>query len=93
MDLAAAEAAGIRDAAGRAGLLEYLESRGFSLAEMVEAEEQGRLFALAGDAVIRSGPSRHSLRTAAEATLRAKQVEDLGLGGDQGLAVVLENVA
>ncbi len=67
MDLAAAEAAGIRDAAGRAGLLEYLESRGFSLADMVEAEEQGRLFALAGDAVIRSGPARHSLRTAAEA--------------------------
>lgn len=65
MDLAAAAAAGIRDAAARAGLLEYLETQGFSLAEMVEAERQGRLFALAGDAVIRSGPAVHSLRSAA----------------------------
>jgi class 3 adenylate cyclase len=65
MDLAAAEAAGIRDAAARAGLLEYLESKGFSLAEMAEAERTGRLFALAGDAVIQSGPAVHSLRSAA----------------------------
>lgn len=65
MDFDAAEAAGIRDPLGRAGLLTYLESEGFTLAEMVEAERQGRLFALAGDAVIRSGPAEHSLRSAA----------------------------
>jgi class 3 adenylate cyclase len=67
MDLAAAEAAGIRDPAGRAGLLEYLEAKGFSLDEMAEAERNGRLFALAGDAIIQSGPAVHSLRTAAQA--------------------------
>jgi class 3 adenylate cyclase len=66
VDLDAAQAAGIRDPYGRANLLSYLESEGFTLAEMVEAERQGRLFALAGDAVIRSGPYRHTLRTAAE---------------------------
>lgn len=61
-----AEAAGIRDAAGRTELLDYLESLGFSLEEMVEAEQQGRLFALAGDAQLRSGPPKYSLRDAAE---------------------------
>ena len=34
--------------------------------EMVEAEREGRLFALAGDAQMRSGRRVHSLRTAAE---------------------------
>jgi class 3 adenylate cyclase len=65
VDLDAAQAAGIRDAAGRSNLLDYLESVGFSLEEMLEAEQHGRLFALAGDAVLRSGPPVHSLRDAA----------------------------
>ncbi|MCW2497809.1 adenylate/guanylate cyclase domain-containing protein [Jatrophihabitans sp.] len=67
MDLDAAERAGIRDATRRAALLDYLDGLGFSLEEMVAAEAQGRLFALAGDAVVRSGPPRHSLRDAAAA--------------------------
>jgi class 3 adenylate cyclase len=65
VDLDAAQAAGIADAARRSELLDFLDSRGFSLAEMVEAEQNGRLFALAGDAVLRSGPPVHSLRDAA----------------------------
>jgi class 3 adenylate cyclase len=65
VDTDAAQAAGIRDAERRRSLLEYLESRGFSLDDMVEAEAQGRLFALAGDAIIRSGRARYSLRSAA----------------------------
>jgi class 3 adenylate cyclase len=69
LDLDALAAAGIRDPHGRRALLEYLDSLGFTTAELVEAERRGRLFALAGDAVIRSGPPVHSLRTAAE-TLR-----------------------
>ena len=67
MDADVAEAAGIRNAPARTELLDYLESLGFTLEDMVEAEQQGRLFALAGDAVLRSGPPRHSLRDAAAA--------------------------
>lgn len=65
MDLDAARAAGIGDAPRRAALLDYLEAQGFGLEEMVEAEAQGRLFALAGDALARSGRARHSLSSAA----------------------------
>jgi class 3 adenylate cyclase len=60
-------AAGIHDAHGRRPLLEYLDSLGFSVDEMVEAEREGRLFALAGDAAMRSGRRVHSLRTVAAA--------------------------
>jgi class 3 adenylate cyclase len=38
---------------------------------MVEAERRGRLFALSGDAVMRSGPPVHSLRSAAQAVGRS----------------------
>jgi class 3 adenylate cyclase len=65
VDLNAAEAAGIRDAGRRRELLQYLDSQGFGLDEMVEAELQGRLFALAGDAATRSGRPVHSLASAA----------------------------
>jgi class 3 adenylate cyclase len=65
VDADAAEAAGIKDVERRRPLLEYLDSRGFSLADMAEAEAQGRLFALSGDAIIRSGRPVHSLRSAA----------------------------
>lgn len=71
IDLDALQAAGIRDAHARRALLEYLDGLGFTTAEMVEAERRGRLFALSGDLIIRSGPPRYSLRTAAESIGRS----------------------
>jgi len=67
VDLDALDAAGIADALKRAGLIEYLDSLGFTADEMVEAERRGRLFGLAGDVLQWSGPPTYSLRTAAEA--------------------------
>jgi class 3 adenylate cyclase len=67
VDLDALQAAGIKNAHGRRELLEYLDSLGFSAAEMVAAEEHGRLFALSGDGALKSGKATHSLRTAAQA--------------------------
>ncbi|ORV50915.1 hypothetical protein AWC02_03630 [Mycolicibacter engbaekii] len=67
VDWDALEAAGIADARTRAGLIEYLDALGFTAEEMVQAELQGRLFGLAGDAVGRSGPPTYTLQSAAEA--------------------------
>jgi class 3 adenylate cyclase len=67
IDLDALETAGIANARQRAALIEYLDGLGFSIDEMVEAEQRGRLFGLAGDGVRRSGRPTYSLRTAAEA--------------------------
>ena len=67
LDFDALEAAGIADARARAGLLEYLAGLGFTTDEMVEAEHRGRLFGLAGDALLWSGPQIYTLRTAADA--------------------------
>lgn len=67
VDFDALEAAGIANARERAGLIEYLDNLGFSAEEMVEAERNGRLFGLAGDALLQSGPPIYTLRTAAEA--------------------------
>src|SRR5262249_55059210 len=67
VDLDALAAAGIKDAAARRRLLEYLEALGFTADEMVAAEDHGRLFALAGDGALRSGRPVHSLRSAAAA--------------------------
>jgi class 3 adenylate cyclase len=67
LDFEALEAAGIADARERAGLIEYLVRLGFTVDEMVEAEQRGRLFGLAGDVLLRSGPPIYTLRTAAEA--------------------------
>lgn len=67
MDFDALEAAGIADPRERAGLIEYLVGLGFSTEEMVEAERNGRLFGLAGDVLLWSGPPIYSLRTAADA--------------------------
>ncbi|WP_199178020.1 adenylate/guanylate cyclase domain-containing protein [Mycobacterium hubeiense] len=67
VDFDALQAAGIANARERAPLIEYLDSLGFTAEEMVEAERRGRLFGLAGDALQRSGPPIHSLRSAAEA--------------------------
>jgi class 3 adenylate cyclase len=66
LDFEAMEAAGIADARPRAGLIEYLAGLGFTVDEMVEAERHGRLFGLAGDALLWSGPETYTLRTAAE---------------------------
>ena len=56
VDFDALEAAGIANARGRAGLIDYLDKLGFTADEMVEAERRGRLFGLAGDVLQRSGP-------------------------------------
>ena len=67
VDFAALEAAGIANARERAGLIEYLADLGFTADEMVEAERHGRLFGLAGDVLLWSGPPIYTLRTAADA--------------------------
>ena len=65
--ISALEAAGIANTRERAGLIEYLADLGFTADEMVEAERHGRLFGLAGDALLWSGPQIYTLRTAADA--------------------------
>jgi class 3 adenylate cyclase len=67
VDWEALEAAGVADARARAGLIEYLTGLGFTVDEMAEAERHGRLFGLAGDVLLLSGPPIYTLRTAAEA--------------------------
>ena len=67
MDFEALEAAGIAHARERAGLIEYLARLGFTADDMVEAERRGRLFGLAGDVLLWSGPPIYTLRTAADA--------------------------
>jgi len=66
VDFAALDAAGIVNARERAGLIEYLTGLGFTADQMVEAERQGRLFGLAGDVLLWSGPQVYTLRTAAD---------------------------
>ena len=67
VDLDALQAAGIANERERAGLINYLDSPGFTVRDMVDAERRGRLFGLAGDVLQWSGPPIYSLRTAAEA--------------------------
>jgi class 3 adenylate cyclase len=67
LDFDAMQAAGIADPRGRAGLIHYLAELGFSTAEMADAERRGRLFGLAGDVLLWSGPQTYTLRTAADA--------------------------
>jgi class 3 adenylate cyclase len=66
LDFDAMQAAGIADPHSRARLLEYLAGLGFTLDEMVAAERNGRLFGLAGDVLLWSGPQIYTLRTAAD---------------------------
>lgn len=76
LDFEALEAAGIANARERAGLIKYLDSLGFSAEEMVDAERRGRLFGLAGDVLLWSGPSIYTLRSAAGALgVPVEQVE------------------
>ncbi len=67
VDFDALEAAGLKNARDRAGILEYLDSLGFTAEEMIEADGRGRLFGLAGDVLQWSGRPVYSVRTAAEA--------------------------
>jgi class 3 adenylate cyclase len=67
LDFEALEAAGIANARERAPLIAYLAGLGFTADDMVEAERRGRLFGLAGDVSLWSGPPTYSLRTAAAA--------------------------
>jgi class 3 adenylate cyclase len=66
LDFDAIQAAGIDDPRARAGLIEYLAGLGFTADEMAQAERHGRLFGLAGDALLWSGPQIFTLRSAAE---------------------------
>lgn len=54
------------DANGRLELLQFLEEQGCSLEEMVAAHARGRLFALAGDRLIRPDRDRYDLLEVAE---------------------------
>lgn len=67
LDFDGLEAAGIADARSRSGLIEYLAGLGFTADEMADAERRGRLFGLAGDALLLSGPQTYTLRSAADA--------------------------
>jgi class 3 adenylate cyclase len=71
MDRGALEDAGLYDpaapdAAERLELIEFLVEQGCSLDEMTAANERGRLFALAGDRVIRPGRDIFTLAEVAE---------------------------
>jgi class 3 adenylate cyclase len=66
-DFEALEAAGIANPRERADLIKYLDGLGFTVEEMVDAERRGRLFGLAGDVLLWSGPPIYTVQTAAEA--------------------------
>jgi class 3 adenylate cyclase len=66
LDFDALEAAGVANPRERADLLKYLGELGFTVEEMVEAEQRGRLFGLAGDVLQWSGRPIYTLATAAE---------------------------
>jgi class 3 adenylate cyclase len=66
LDFQALEAAGIANPRERADLLKYLGELGFTVEEMVEAEQRGRLFGLAGDVLQWSGRPIYTVGAAAE---------------------------
>ncbi len=66
LDWEALEAAGIANPRERADLIKYLGELGFPLEEMVEAEQRGRLFGLAGDVLQWSGRPIYTIAAAAE---------------------------
>lgn len=71
MDAASWQAAGLYDpaapnAADRLALLEFLTEQGCDLEEMVEAQARDRLFALAGDRMIRPARPRYDCVSAAD---------------------------
>jgi class 3 adenylate cyclase len=66
LDFDKLEAAGIANPRERADLLKYLSELGFTVEEMAEAEQRGRLFGLSGDVLQWSGRPIHTLATAGE---------------------------
>jgi class 3 adenylate cyclase len=66
LDFEALEAAGIANPRERADLIKYLGELEFTVEEMVEAEQRGRLFGLAGDVLQWSGRPIYTMATAAE---------------------------
>ncbi|QLL10292.1 adenylate/guanylate cyclase domain-containing protein [Mycobacterium vicinigordonae] len=66
LDFEALEAAGIANPRERADLIKYLADLGFTLDEMAEAEQRGRLFGLAGDVLQWSGRPIYTVAAAAE---------------------------
>ena len=66
LDFEALEAAGIANPRERTDLIKYLGELGFTAEEMVEAEQRGRLFGLAGDVLQWSGRPIYTMATAAE---------------------------
>ena len=71
MDVESWTAAGLYDAAapdaaGRLELLTFLAEQGCSLEEMIAADARGRLFALAGDRLIRPDRDRYDLQQVAD---------------------------
>jgi class 3 adenylate cyclase len=66
LDFEALEAAGIANPRERTDLIKYLGELGFTVEEMVEAEQRGRLFGLAGDVLQWSGRPIYTVATAAE---------------------------
>lgn len=66
LDFEALEAAGIANPRERADLIKYLDDLGFTIEEMAEAEQRGRLFGLAGDVLQWSGRPIYTLADAAE---------------------------
>jgi class 3 adenylate cyclase len=66
LDFEALEAAGIANPRERTDLIKYLGELGFTVDEMVEAEQRGRLFGLAGDVLQWSGRPIYTIATAAE---------------------------
>jgi len=66
LDFEALEAAGIANPRERADLLKYLVELGFTVDEMAEAEQRGRLFGLAGDVLAWSGRPIYTMAAAAD---------------------------
>src|SRR5690242_16874057 len=71
LDIEALTAAGLYDAgspesAERLELIEFLVEQGCTLDEMTAANERGRLFALAGDRIVRPGRDMFTLAEVAE---------------------------
>ena len=71
VDLEALTAAGLYDADAadadeRRALLEFLTEQGCTVEEMTSAHQRGRLFALAGDRIVRPGRDEHTLADVAD---------------------------
>ena len=66
LDIEELAAAGVANARERADLIKYLDDLGFTADEVVEAERRGRLFGLAGDVVLWSGPPIYTVQAAAD---------------------------